>query len=1117
MKNIQFINAGAGSGKTYFLTMKMADVVAQEKCSADEIILTTFTEKAAAELKDKAREALLAKGLRIQANLLSEAAIGTIHSVAYRLIQKYWYYLGVGIDLRVMPEADQSFFINQSLAFVPTQQELLRLNEICTSLNFQDGMISFADPDYWKKDLLKIIELSLNNQISDLSKSMENSYSEIDQIFQSKQDSIPDDKEIKFTLKRLSGILDSCADNQTNRVRKEKTIKLLAQSGNFRFSDYLSLSSLLNDLTKKIIAELDMAPHLLFQLDDIHHSFLLSDLLKEYVELIFGLAKISISEYKKYKQEHKLIDYNDMELYLLELLNHEGAREEVRHRYKMVFVDEFQDSSPIQVQIFNQLSDLMQRSYWVGDPKQAIYNFRGTDPLLIEAFINELNCKDNRNLSIGDPLGYSWRSRPKLVNLSNNIFSITLADQVGSENIALKPVRPDDELPENCSNAPIQHWHFIDHKGKKERLGHHLASEVNNLLSKNEVVVADKKRSNYDFDQKKTHAFARPLMPEDICILCRTTATVELYTESLKGFGIQVAAEQKSLTSKAEVSLFLALLNHQIDRNDALAKAIILLLADTKMNSSADLIDQRLTYLYGTDAIPKPEKDDEEYQILLHKYYRYKDSWGVENEMLKKSDLIRYQSQHLSLISLIDRLVSSSGINELIMLWDNPRQRQNNLEAIKKLALQYESRCLLMEIGSSIRGFVEFMTVWGHQDLLQGAASGTDAVNVMTYHKSKGLEWPVVILTELGYDHMSDKKLINRSFFGVNLDQTNPLDINNPFEGKSIVLLPWPFGSRMTTLPEDVSNEIVQSDRFKKQKENTKNEMRRLLYVGMTRARDVLITTSYHKDPVTWFDDILGHQNLKENLNNLSTEVKSTKLYETPDSVYSRVFDYEEEMDYPKMEKQIISVLEKKGPVPQDNPRIVSPSKTQPRENAKISLVKDFNFRITRAKSNSEDSIPGDCLHALFFLYRPETLDGDFVEKAKRMIINFDLENDLIHPTEIYTSAGNLYTFMDETYGKSIKVYKELPLQMEEDGYVYKGSADLVWETSKGIVLVDYKSYSGAIANVTNPSHDKYSGRYSGQLALYHKMLERSHPESKPVIDCLIYYAVIGAIVSISY
>ena len=123
----------------------------------------------------------------------------------------------------------------------------------------------------------------------------------------------------------------------------------------------------------------------------------------------------------------------------------------------------------------------------------------------------------------------------------------------------------------------------------------------------------------------------------------------------------------------------------------------------------------------------------------------------------------------------------------------------------------------------------------------------------------------------------------------------------------------------------------------------------------------------------------------------------------------------------------------------------------------------------------------------------------------------------MTHPEHIYYPAQNLHDYVSEVYGKPVQIYKEIPLQMVEEGIVYNGNADFVWETQDGLILVDYKSYSGKVDHVINPEHSKFAGIYSGQLATYIKMLEAGHPGRKKVKDALIYYMVMGVIVRFGF
>ncbi|MBQ2196451.1 MAG: UvrD-helicase domain-containing protein, partial [Prevotella sp.] len=133
---------------------------------------------------------------------------------------------------------------------------------------------------------------------------------------------------------------------------------------------------------------------------------------KEYAKIIFALAGRWQKEYRKYKDEHHLIDFNDMEELFLKLLGMEEVKQDIQSRFKWLFVDEFQDSNPMQVRIFDALSKLLNTVY-VGDKKQAIYGFRGSDTELTTAVENSISDKE--------PLKHSYRSIEPLVNFSNKL------------------------------------------------------------------------------------------------------------------------------------------------------------------------------------------------------------------------------------------------------------------------------------------------------------------------------------------------------------------------------------------------------------------------------------------------------------------------------------------------------------------------------------------------------------------------------------------------------------------------------------------------------------------------------------------------------------------------
>ena len=185
MKNITYISASAGSGKTYKITTTLADIIKKNKAEPEQAILTTFTKAAAAELKEKAKAKLCENGLYEQAERLEQAMIGTAHSVAESFIKKYWHILGLSPELNVMTDEDVDFYRNQSLYTVPTGDELAFLHKFAEEfgIKYPYGSKKHGiNYDFWKEHLEKIIEYSINYGITDYEKSREESKKFIEKL-----------------------------------------------------------------------------------------------------------------------------------------------------------------------------------------------------------------------------------------------------------------------------------------------------------------------------------------------------------------------------------------------------------------------------------------------------------------------------------------------------------------------------------------------------------------------------------------------------------------------------------------------------------------------------------------------------------------------------------------------------------------------------------------------------------------------------------------------------------------------------------------------------------------------------------------------------------------------
>ena len=442
MENVTYINASAGSGKTYTLTHKLAELIKSGHVRSEQVIMTTFTVKAANEMKEEAKKVLYENGLFEAANQLDQAMIGTIHSVANSLIKKYWFFLGLSPDIGVMAEEDTQFYISQSLSELPTHEELNQLHAFCESVGIQYGYFSGKNGlnyDFWKSDIEKVIALTTNYEIESYDRSVMESLDFI-------RGFVHPSVKLDYSPETLMAILDEYVSfTATQRESKKKQdvlteVRRLKRGVNApTISWYKRLSSVLNSWTKCGARGTQMRE----ELAELWHSELVYKEQERYILLLFQLAERWKERFRTFKKERNLLDYNDMEKYLRDLLANKELAEEIRMGYRYLFVDEYQDCSPLQVKIFDRLSELMEHSYWVGDYKQAIYGFRGSDITLTKAVVDRIATGENGCDT--ETLDTSYRSLPGIVEVCNETFKRTFKGILDEGSIVLKTHRTNDE------------------------------------------------------------------------------------------------------------------------------------------------------------------------------------------------------------------------------------------------------------------------------------------------------------------------------------------------------------------------------------------------------------------------------------------------------------------------------------------------------------------------------------------------------------------------------------------------------------------------------------------------------------------------------------------------
>ena len=713
MINTTFYNAGAGAGKTYTLTHLLADVIREEKIRPDGVILTTFTDAAAADFRERAKKVLYEEGMYEEALALEQAKIGTVDSIALDFVKKFWYILGCAQDVNVMTAEDTQQLIDRSLANIPTDKELATLQELSEELNItttKENHSTVLDEDFWKSQLEDVIKCMLQYGIGNLYPSIQFSKEYIDEIFT--EDVILDEKLIDQVLDGIKTVaVEEYAIDPKDSTRKrvDAINKYLIQRNKSLYGIYYSFDA--DKCTTKTARKNNPLLAKVNDVISIHErlsvSKLVGDKLKQCVDIIFSMAERWKDQYEEYKRKHHLIDFNDMEIQLEQLLEVEEVREEIKAQYSHLFIDEFQDSSPLQVRIFEKLSQLVKRTYAVGDPKQAIYDFRGADTELTLSVINDIALENNGNKK-AKPLDVSWRSVRELVYMTNAVFIPAFKKMLTPKQVHLKPVRPSIKLP------ALRRWQ-VDGKDQNN-------TRSSNALKANQIMQGIQSILAEDSSAK----------PSDIAVLARNSNIFAEVEKSLKSNGIPVMRKNNDCSKGETLDLLNACL--QLVENEYDNYARLRIAFYTVNRPVAKLLDEKLRL--------EPE----------NKYLE-------DTQLIKQVLQLRPILQKQSLAAMIETLVIETELAAYAAACSATDDVEMQLQSIISVAQAYEQQCMQTMNAATIPGWIEYSTT--HPISLKQE----NAVQLHTIHSSKGLEWKYVILADLEKGFADD--IIDRDVFGV--------------------------------------------------------------------------------------------------------------------------------------------------------------------------------------------------------------------------------------------------------------------------------------------------------------------------------------------------------------
>jgi ATP-dependent exoDNAse (exonuclease V) beta subunit len=380
---IEIISASAGTGKTYRLMEIVGELVISRKVRPEQLVAVTYTCKAAEELKSRVRQKLLESGKTELAYAMGSARIGTIHSICAQLLEQFAYEGGSSPSQRVLDVAEADSLFRQALGEAYDETQLQELTQLARA--FECPVTEFLE------DARILSDMARKNKISpeEILKGIPDSFAQIDRIFpKASADLDP------ALLKALSDYCDKYKeppDTTAKTIKVHQTIRAALarlREGTLTWKNWADLAGSEPAVKSAEAFEdlLEITAHF------ASHPKLHLDL-RRAIELVLNIAASGLGLFAAKKRSMGILDYTDMEAQMLSLLDNPSVQSKLKGDLKLLLVDEFQDTNPIQLAIYMKLTTLCERTVWVGDTKQSIFAFNGADPTLMRAVLDKVEQK----------------------------------------------------------------------------------------------------------------------------------------------------------------------------------------------------------------------------------------------------------------------------------------------------------------------------------------------------------------------------------------------------------------------------------------------------------------------------------------------------------------------------------------------------------------------------------------------------------------------------------------------------------------------------------------------------------------------------------------------------
>ncbi len=876
------VSAAAGSGKTAVLVERIVQMISSpdDPVDIERLLVVTFTNAAAAQMRERIGKRLDERigerpqdgRLRRQKMMLSGAPISTIHSLCRDLIENHFDVLDIDPSFRIGDDKEieilkadtakdvlevyyssgDAAFAEFARCYASARSDQNIVNAVLDVYRMAD---SFPDPDYWLDSCLKWYQVDPGRpeSLSGFARTLlEIAKGQIRQALSlleraralCREDAVPDSytgavEEAAESLEKL------LPDEEDAAADLEKYEKLRAGLEGFKLKNMPPLKAAQKTETSEQVSRLRSDAKKIIQ--DLRAEYFPGDLksfaremayLYPYVKTLCTLVRSFARQFRQEKKDRNMLDFSDLEHEALRLLVRFERREDgslaavptdiadqLSGWYQAVICDEYQDSNRVQELILDTLSGGRQGKddrFMVGDVKQSIYGFRLADPTIFMEKYDRWNAFEQGGRERVIHLHNNFRSRRHILDAVNFIFSKIMRRQVGGieydQDAALAgPEGPGIYPPaQGLRTASRTEMLLINYSG--DPAGEDADQEILPREQVEASVIADRivqltdpesGLSVYDKDQKKY----RPLQYRDIAILLRSpSGDANGIVNTLAARGIPAAAElKKGFLDALEIRVMKSVLSVIDNPHQDIPLAAVLVSPIVGMTGEemARMRGQKEGDLF--DAVQENE-DPAAGSIKTKKF-------------LKSLEKLRRASHYMEMNDLIRLIYDETVYYDYVRALPAGRRRQANLDLLLQMAVNFAQSRM-----SGLFRFLRYLENIEKTEQDIGEASVPDEegglVRVMSIHKSKGLEFPIVFLGGMGKQfNMNDNKkaVLLDPHYGIGMDAVN-------CRGRVKV---------KTIFSRIISRQI---------RNNLLAEELRLLYVAMTRAEELLIMVGTTKD-----------------------------------------------------------------------------------------------------------------------------------------------------------------------------------------------------------------------------------------------------------------------------